>query len=102
MIRKGRWSTASNALKKLQFTQQFTSERMLILNQVWEKEVGHFSKHWVLEGVRRGILYVKVKSPAAAQELQMRGGAIVKSLNKYFKKAWIKGIRPARNKADGF
>ncbi|PCI37544.1 MAG: hypothetical protein COB53_06095 [Elusimicrobia bacterium] len=73
---------------------------MLILDQVWEKELGHFSKHWVLEGVRRGILYVRVKSPTAAQELQLRGGGIVKSLNKYFKKSWIKGIRPTRKKLD--
>ncbi len=73
----------------------------MILNQVWEKEVGHLSKHWVLDGVRRGILYVTVKSPAAAQELQMRGGSIVKSLNKYFTKAWIKGIRPTRKKSGG-
>jgi hypothetical protein len=101
MIRRGRWSTASSALKKLQFTQQFTSERMMILNQVWEKEVGRFARLWVLEGVRRGILYVDVKSPAAAQELQMRGGVIVKSLNKYFKRSWIKGIRQTRKTRDG-
>jgi len=54
-----------------------------------------------LEGVRRGILYVKVASPAAAQELQMRGGGIVKGLNKHFKRSWIKGIRPTRKMRDG-
>ena len=101
MIRKGHWSTAASALKKLQFTQQFTSERMMSLNHVWENEVGHLAKHWVLEGVRRGILYVKVASPAAAQELQMRGGGIVKGLNKHFKRSWIKGIRPTRKMRDG-
>jgi len=69
---------------------------MVILNQVWEREVGHFSRFWALIGLRRGMLYVKVSSPAAAQELQMRGSQIVRSLNKHFKRSWIKGIRPAR------
>lgn len=69
------------------------SERMLILHQVWEREIGGFSRQWVLVGVRQGLLCVKTRSPAAAQELQLRGGQLVKSLNKYFKRAWIKGIR---------
>jgi len=69
---------------------------MIILNQVWEREVGHFSRHWILDGVKRGILYVRVSSPAAAQELQLRGTAIKRSLNKHFRRSWIKSIRTTR------
>ena len=93
---KGRWTSASTAVKSWEFGSQVNSQRMLILNEVWEREAGHFSRFWVLDGVRRGILYVKVNSPSAAQELQLRSGGIVKSLNKYFKRSWIKGIKTAR------
>jgi hypothetical protein len=41
------------------------------------------------------VLYVKPKSAAAAQELQMRAGDIVRSLNKYFSRPWIKAVKSA-------
>lgn len=88
-----RWSKASDVLGVWKRRVGMESERMLILNQVWEIEVGGFSRHWALIGIRRGFLSVKVRSPAAAQELQLRGTQLVKSLNKYFKRSWIKGIR---------
>ena len=67
--------------------------RMALLQSAWEKEVGHFSAHWKLEGVRKGILYVRAKSPAGAQELSLRGAEILKILNKHFDRPWLKGIR---------
>jgi hypothetical protein len=63
------------------------------LNAVWEKELGHFAKHWQLVGVKRGVLFVKPRSSAAAQELQMRSGEMIRSLNKYFSRAWIKAVK---------
>ena len=87
---------ADSALRAWKSSLRVDDGRMVILNQVWEREVGHFSRFWALVGLRRGILYVKVSSPAAAQELQMRGSGLVRSLNKHFKRSWIKGIRPAR------
>ena len=93
----GRWSSAADVLRSLKYRSGLDSERMLILDRVWEKEVGHFSRHWSLSGIRRGVLYVKAASPAAAQELQFRGREIVRSLNKYFSRAWIKGIRTSRD-----
>ena len=88
-----RWSKAGDVLGAWKRRTGLESERMLILNQVWEREVGGFSRHWSLIGIRRGVLSIKVRSPAAAQELQFRGTQLVKSLNKYFKRSWIKGIR---------
>lgn len=88
-----RWSKASDVLGAWKRRVGLESERMLILNQVWEKEVGGFSRYWALIGIRRGVLSVRVRSPAAAVELQLRGTQLVKSLNKYFKRSWIKGIR---------
>ena len=67
--------------------------RMALLSSAWEKEVGHFRSQWKLEGVRKGILYVQAKSPAGAQELAMRSREIVRTLNKYFDRPWLKGIR---------
>ena len=71
------------------------SDKISILNAVRERELGHFSKHWTLVAVKRGTLYVKPRSAAAAQELHMRAAGIVRSLNKFFSRAWIKAIKTA-------
>lgn len=66
-----------------------------MLQAVWDRELGHMSPHWRLLGVRRGTLYVRTRSPAASQELQLRGHGIARALNKHFKTAWIKDVKPA-------
>jgi hypothetical protein len=38
-------------------------------------------------------LYVRPKSAAAAQELQMRSGVLLKSLNKYFSRPWLVAVK---------
>ncbi|MFC1678836.1 DUF721 domain-containing protein [Elusimicrobiota bacterium] len=96
MSEKTRWVKASQAVRSWSFRQGLESDRMAILHQVWERELGHLSRHWSLNGVKRGILYVKTASPAAAQELQLRGGQIVKNLNKHFKRSWIKAIKTVK------
>ena len=90
------WAKAGEVVRSWKFRSGLESERILILNQVWERELGHYSKHWTLSGVRRGVLYIKPRSAAAAQELSMMRGQIMKSLNKYFKRSWIKAIRTAQ------
>jgi len=91
---RGGWTDAGALVRAWRLREK--PDRLAILSAVWEKEVGHFSRHWRLTGVRRGILYVSPSSPAANMELRLRGRDIVKGLNKYFKGAWIKGIRAAR------
>lgn len=87
------WAKAGDILRGWKKKAGMEEDRMLILHQVWEREVGGFARQWSLSGVKGGTLYVKPRSPAAAQELQLRGGQLVKSLNKYFKRAWIRAIR---------
>jgi hypothetical protein len=72
-----------------------SGDRMAILAAVWQKEAGHLFGHWELVGLKKGILFVRPKSAAATQELQLRAVGIVRSLNKYFERAWIKGIKVA-------
>jgi len=90
---KSRWSKAGDILGGWKRNSVLDTERMSILNNIWEKEVGAFSRQWNLDGIRRGVLCIKVRSPAASHELQMRGAQLVRDLNKYFKRSWIKGIR---------
>jgi len=90
---KLRWSTGESLVKSFKFRAGVQSDKISILNAVWEKELGHFSRHWTLDGVRRGVLYVKPRSAAAAQELHLRAGEIAKSLNKYFGRAWIRAVK---------
>jgi len=87
------WSSAADLIRTWGFRQGISPDRVAILNAVWEKELGHMARHWKLKGMRKGILYITPRSSGAALELQMRGQEIARSLNKYFKTAWIKGVR---------
>lgn len=88
-----RWSTGEDLIKSFKFQTGIQSDKISILNAVWEKELGHFAKHWQLVGVKKGVLFVRPRSAAAAQELTMRSGEIIRSLNKYFSRAWIKAVK---------
>lgn len=89
---RGRWTNAGDLVAA--FTRHAASpDRLAILNSVWEKECGYFARHWELIGVKKGVLYVRPKSSAAAQELHMRSEGLVKSLNKYFSRPWITMVR---------
>lgn len=91
--RKLRWATSEEIVRSFGYRTGVQDEKLSILNAVWDKELGHFSKYWALSGVKKGVLYVKPRSAAAAQELQMRGAEIVRGLNKYFSRPWIKAVR---------
>ncbi|MBI5630469.1 MAG: DUF721 domain-containing protein [Elusimicrobia bacterium] len=88
-----RWATANDLVRSFKFRAGVQSDKISILNAVWERELGHFSRHWSLLGVQRGMLFIKPNSAAAAQELVMRRAEIVRTLNKHFSRAWIKGIK---------
>ena len=66
-----------------------------MLEAVWMKELGRLGEHCVLLGVDKGALVVKPSSAAAASELALRSSVLVKGFNKYFKRPWIRAIRPA-------
>lgn len=90
-----RWATGDQLVRSFKFRAGIQSDKISILNAVWERELGHFAKHWQLVGVRRGVLFVRPRSAAAAQELTMRAGEMIRSLNKYFSRAWIKDVKTA-------
>ena len=92
-FRRQRWSTAGDLVKSFNFRAGLQPDKISILNAVWEKELGHFSRHWALLGVRRGVLFIRPRSAAAAQELQMRSTEILRDINKYFSRACIKAVK---------
>ncbi len=94
-FKRRKWSTGEDLMRSFQFRASMQPDNIALLGAVWERELGHFSKHWSLSGVRHGVLYVKPRSAAAAQELQLRAGDIVRSLNKYFNKKWIRAVKAA-------
>ena len=72
---------------------EFRVDRAAILNAAWDREIGTWSRHWELVGLKKGVLFVKPGSAPAAQELHMREAELVESLNRYFAKPWIKRIK---------
>lgn len=91
--KKDRWSTAGDLVKSFSYRAGTVNDKLAILNSIWDKECGAHAKHWALVGVKKGVLYVRPKSAAAAQELHMRSEILVKALNKYFGRAWIVSVR---------
>lgn len=89
----GRWSTSSDLVKSFSYRAGTVNDKLALLNGVWEKECGAFSKYWTLVAVKKGTLFVRPKSAAAAQELQLRSGVLIKSLNKYFSRPWILTVK---------
>ena len=89
------WSTGGDLVRSFTYRAGVSGDRMTILAAVWQKEVGHLGGHWQLAGIKQGTLYVKPRSAAAAQELQLRAAGIVRALNKYFELPWIRCIRVA-------
>jgi hypothetical protein len=90
---RGRWASAGDLVAAFSRRQQAQTDRLAILGSVWDKECGSFAKHWTLVGVKKGVLYIRPRSSAAAQELHMRAGGLVKALNKYFSRPWIVAVR---------
>lgn len=88
-----RWATGEDLIRSFKFRASLQPDKISILNAVWEKELGHFARHWTLAGVQKGILFVRPKSAAAAQELQLRAREIVRSLNKHFSRPWIRAVK---------
>ena len=90
---RGRWSNAGDLVAAFTRRSQAPTDRLAILGSIWDKECGAYAKHWALIGVKKGVLYVRPKSSAAAQELHMRSEVLVKGLNKYLSRPWIIAVR---------
>ncbi|MDR0646329.1 MAG: DUF721 domain-containing protein [Elusimicrobiota bacterium] len=66
--------------------------RLMLLDNLWEKVVGSKAKYWKLYAVKGGTLYVKTAATAAKHELLLTEKQIIRELNKSFDKPWIKSI----------
>lgn len=69
------------------------TDRLMILNSVWAKKIGFLANHCQLLAVKKGSIIIKAFSPAAAQELTMRSPRLIRDLNKYFNRPWIRFIK---------
>lgn len=90
----GRWSTAGDLIKSFSYRAGTVNDKLTILSAVWDKECGAYAKHWALVGVKKGVLFVRPKSAAAAQELHLRSGGLIRALNKYFSRPWLTAVKP--------
>ncbi|NLO92382.1 MAG: DUF721 domain-containing protein [Elusimicrobia bacterium] len=68
-------------------------DRLMLLDSVWKKEAGVFASFWTVDSVSGGTVYIKAASAPAAQELMFRAQSLMKRLNKYFDRQWIKEIK---------
>lgn len=100
MPRPGRWVAVGELVRSWGRRAGMAADRLAILGAVWDREFGHMERQWRLLGVRRGVLYVLPRSPSAAMELRMRGDGIIRTLNKHFRTAWIKGVKPSARRPD--
>ncbi|KAF0127779.1 MAG: hypothetical protein FD189_1279 [Elusimicrobia bacterium] len=71
----------------------FPLDRLPLLSAIWDREIGQLSAHCKLEGVDGDRLVVSASSAAAANELRLRGRSLVRALNKYFNRAWLRDIK---------
>ncbi len=94
--RKANWTKASAVCSSPKVLGVFT-DRLALLDAVWKKEMGRLGEHCILLGVDRDVILVKPSSAAAASELSLRSSVLVKSLNKHFRRPWIKAIKTANS-----
>ena len=73
----------------------FNIDRLLILESVWDKEMGALGEHCVLLGVKKNTLVIKADSSVVANEIVFKSRNTIKSLNKYFRSPWIKYLKIA-------
>lgn len=95
--KKANWTRASEVCSSWKFLGGADPDRLAMLDAVWKKEMGRLGEHCVMLGVEKGIILVKPSSSAAASELALRSSVLVKGLNKYFRRPWIKAIKTANS-----
>jgi len=91
--RSGGMTPAANVFRSYGNSLSAKLGRLQILASVWEQEAGRMAAYWQIDFVRNGEIFVKVKSPAAAQELQLRKNSIIRCINRYFDRPWIISVK---------
>jgi len=95
--RKANWTPVNEVVSSWKFMGGVGLDKLAVLDAVWKKEMGRLGEHCRLLGVDRHFVLVKPASAAAANELALRSSVLVKGLNKYFKRPWIKAIKTANS-----
>lgn len=90
------FTTGKDLATKFGYRTGLGHEKMAVLRAAWDKEMGHFGRFYELKGIKKSSVFVQAKTPAAAQELTMRAPELVRNLNKYFQRGWIKAIKLSR------
>lgn len=72
-------------------------ERLALLEALWETKFSRLSRLWELRAVKGATLYVRPRSPAAAQELKLREREILEGLNAHFTGNWLRVVRAVRH-----
>ena len=67
-------------------------QRLLVLETVWERELGPLARHLFLAGISRETLFVRAGSPAAAQEFRLRQKELLRRIRKHFGEGQIQGL----------
>ena len=67
--------------------------RLMILEYVWNQQVGERARFWILKAVQKDTLFVQVKASVAKNELNARQQQLIRELNKHFDTPWIKKIK---------
>ncbi|PIU20410.1 MAG: hypothetical protein COT18_02445 [Elusimicrobia bacterium CG08_land_8_20_14_0_20_59_10] len=94
--RSSNWTRAADLCSSSwKFLGGAAPDRLAVLDAVWKNELGRLGEHCSLLGVDKGFILVKPSSSPAASELALRSSVLVKSLNKYFRRPWIKAIKTA-------
>ncbi|MEA3306698.1 MAG: hypothetical protein U9Q34_02835 [Elusimicrobiota bacterium] len=71
----------------------FNIDRLLILESVWDKEMGALGEHCVLLGVEKNTIVVKIDSAIVANEIVLKSRSTIRDLNKHFRTPWIKYLK---------
>ncbi|MBI4657097.1 MAG: DUF721 domain-containing protein [Elusimicrobia bacterium] len=91
--RKNSWTRLGDAKTAWKSFSGINLERLPLMESVWSKEIGILKDHCRLLGIKKNVIIVKTDSAAVSNELALRSRQIIKSLNKYFIRPWIKSIR---------
>jgi hypothetical protein len=96
--KKVNWTEAGEVQRSWKTLGGILPERLVILAAVWKKETGRLGEHCSLVGLDKGVIVVKADSSVVYNELALRSTQLLRSLNRYFPRPWLRGIRAAAGK----
>ncbi|MCG2725089.1 MAG: DUF721 domain-containing protein [Elusimicrobia bacterium] len=93
LIKKSQNWTSMKKIDSWKCFKGFNIDRLLILESVWDKEMGVLGEHCVLLGVEKNTIILKVDSSVVANEIIFKSNQTIKNLNKHYRTPWIKYLK---------